>query len=249
MTRKKTATPLMAASAAAALLLAGCSSASSGGDEASQQDTASESPANVVYDFPLNGMPPVSEGETLTIKLPEDLKETAGEDMAPVIVDSYEVTSRELDSTKNCAVDVKVNLASDEARQTAIDYYKDSGTYGSGTDGQKIGLVAIEMANVSTLDSLDEESPRSGVYASDDGSQMVLVEECAKSPTDQETGFSVAFPYYSEDHAQRGFSGERGAMVNFAGADIAVMTDGTVSVASGEIKNWTRDSSGNWIED
>lgn len=36
---------------------------------------------------------------------------------------------------------------------------------------------------------------------------------------------------------------------DFATANLAVMTDGSVSVASTDTGDWTRDSSGNWIKD
>ncbi len=61
------------------------------------------------------------------------------------------------------------------------------------------------------------------------------------SPTDDDTDIRLSFPYLESRGGKETFRG-------FAGADVAVMADGTVSIVSGEVFDWVRDSNGDWIK-
>lgn len=244
----KTTTTALSLAGAAALLLAGCSSEPAESDDTATEGSADASASSgAVYDFPLNGMGPVAPGETLTIELPDDLKEAAGDDATKVLVDSFTVSAHELDTAEYCAVDVGVNLVDDDARQTIISSFEGDSTHADDTDGQKIANSTIYQGDIAPIGDLDEANPDDGVYASDDGSEIVAVDDCAASASDDDSDTTLGFIYFDDTHGR--LSGKIEQFINFASTDIAVMTDGTVSVPSSKTSDWMRDASGNWIKE
>lgn len=249
MPRPKTLpTALTTAAAVTALMLAGCSSSpgESANGSGPEGEQSSQGQATTVYDFPLNGMEPVGKGEQLTVVLPDDLKQAAGEEASSVVVESFTVSSHELQTAEYCAVDISVEFVSDDARTELLDFYDTVENLSDGTDGQKIAHATLYRGEIATLDELDETDPEEGIYAADDGSQIVQVADCASSPQDDDADITLGFSYLGTRNSL-GDSYE--VYKDFATANLAVMTDGSVSVASTDTGDWTRDSSGNWIKD
>ncbi|MDO5617263.1 hypothetical protein [Kocuria sp.] len=250
MPRRKTlSTALTTAAAITALMLVGCSSSPTGDDTNSSSSTgedSSQGQSAAVYDFPLNGMEPVGKGEQLTVVLPDDLKQAAGEEASSVVVKSFTVSSHDLQTAEYCAVDIRVELVSDQAKTELLDFYSTLENHGDDTEGQKIAHATLYRGEIATLDELDVTDPEEGIYASDDGSQIVQVADCASSPQDDDADITLGFSYLG---TRNSLGGSHEIYKNFATANLAVMTDGSVSVASVDTGDWMRDSSGNWIKD
>jgi len=250
MPRRKTLpTALTTAAAVTALMLAGCSSSPTGegaNGSGSNEGKPSQAQSATVYDFPLNGMKPVGKGEQLTVVLPDDLKQAAGKEASSVVVESFTVSSHKLQTSEYCAVDISVQFVSDQAKTTLLDFYDTLENHGDYTAGQKIAHATLYRGEIATLDELDETNPEEGIYAADDGSQIVQVADCASSPQDDDADITLGFSYPGTRNSL-GDSYE--VYKDFVKANLAVMTDGSVSVASTDTGDWTRDSSGNWIKD
>lgn len=101
------------AALAASLVLAATVSAC-GGDAKAPQPSGTEQAVQqteqqaAVFTFESAGF---SSPKQLTIQLPEGLKATMGADASNLLVNSYELAVRELDSPSYCAVDIKINYA------------------------------------------------------------------------------------------------------------------------------------------
>ncbi|QRN78890.1 MAG: hypothetical protein JK586_10745 [Nocardiopsis sp. BM-2018] len=86
------------------------------------------------------------------------------------------------------------------------------------------------------LDDLDESSPEPGAYFAENLEDVVLVNDCAKSPTDEDAVFALRFPV----------EGENG-ISTFASAELTVMKNGELWVADNEVNGYVTDTNGNWI--
>ncbi|OYO08157.1 hypothetical protein CGZ98_16530 [Enemella evansiae] len=250
MPRRKTLpTALTTAAAVTALMLAGCSSSPTGegaNGSGSNEGKPSQAQSATVYDFPRNGMEPVGKGEQLTVVLPDDLKQAAGKEASSVVVESFTVASHSLQTSEYCAVDISVEFVSDDAKKGLLNSYNKVENLSDGTDGQKIAHATLYRGEIATLDELDETNPEEGIYAADDGSHIVQVADCASSPQDDDADITLGFSYPGNRNSL-GDSYE--VYKDFVKANLAVMTDGSVSVASTDTGDWTRDSSGKWIKD
>lgn len=90
------------------------------------------------------------------------------------------------------------------------------------------------------LDALDEADPETGAYASDDGSDITLVQPCASSVSDEDSAtFTLRLPK----------SGEDDTTSDAASFTFTVMRSGEVGVLDGEVDGYTTDSNGDWITD
>lgn len=90
------------------------------------------------------------------------------------------------------------------------------------------------------LDALDEADPETGAYASDDGSDITLVQPCASSVSDEDSAtFTLRLPK----------SGEDDTTSDAASFTFTVMRSGEIGVLDGEVDGYTTDSNGDWITD
>lgn len=90
------------------------------------------------------------------------------------------------------------------------------------------------------LDALDESNPETGAYASDDGSDITLVQPCASSVGDEDSAtFTLRLPK----------SGEDDKTSDAASFTFTVMRSGEIGVLEGEVDGYTTDSNGDWIAD
>ncbi|GAA1483660.1 hypothetical protein [Brachybacterium fresconis] len=90
------------------------------------------------------------------------------------------------------------------------------------------------------LDALDEADPETGAYASDDGSDITLVQPCASSVSDEDSAtFTLRLPK----------SGEDDTTSDAASFTFTVMRSGEIGVLEGEVDGYTTDSNGDWITD
>lgn len=90
------------------------------------------------------------------------------------------------------------------------------------------------------LDALDEADPETGAYASDDGSDITLVQPCASSVSDEDSAtFTLRLPK----------SGDDDKTSDAASFTFTVMRSGEIGVLEGEVDGYTTDSNGDWITD
>lgn len=90
------------------------------------------------------------------------------------------------------------------------------------------------------LDALDEADPETGAYASDDGSDITLVQPCASSVSDEDSAtFTLRLPK----------SGEDDEISDAASFTFTVMRSGEIGVLEGEVDGYTTDANGDWITD
>lgn len=91
-----------------------------------------------------------------------------------------------------------------------------------------------------SLDDLDEANPETGAYASDDGSEITLVQPCASSASDEDAAtFTLRLPKSDGDDKTN----------DAASFTFTVMRSGEVGVLDGEVDGYTTDSNGDWITD
>lgn len=92
------------------------------------------------------------------------------------------------------------------------------------------------------MSEFDEAAPEEGTYYSDDYRSFTVVQSCALSPMDDETGkyFNLRFLYPSEQEGSQ-------STTTLASLTIVTMKNGTVSVADSSVNGYVRDSNGDWI--
>ncbi|PCC26637.1 hypothetical protein CIK75_02125 [Glutamicibacter sp. BW78] len=113
-------------------------------------------------------------------------------------------------------------------------------SYDGGTPRGKV-LKALGLPDDSpSIDALDESDPETDVYASDDASDITIVQDCAASSSNEEdAGESIKFPLLDEDE-NRGF--DDGATFEFA-----VMKSGELGIVNGRVIGYETDTNGDWI--
>ncbi|GAA4520477.1 hypothetical protein GCM10023160_05830 [Brachybacterium paraconglomeratum] len=90
------------------------------------------------------------------------------------------------------------------------------------------------------LDKLDPSNPETGVYASDDASQITIVQACASSTSDEDaTEFDLEFPRTDED--------EKSGVDDAASFTFTVMRSGEIGIVDGEVDGYQADANGDWI--
>ncbi|WP_422114730.1 hypothetical protein [Brachybacterium sp. UNK5269] len=90
------------------------------------------------------------------------------------------------------------------------------------------------------LDALDPSSPETGVYASDDASQITIVQPCASSTSDEDAAeFTLEFPRTDED--------ETSGVDDAASFTFTVMKSGEIGILDGEVDGYQADANGDWI--
>lgn len=122
--------------------------------------------------------------------------------------------------------------------QEVVDGYLSGGSEGetsnAGIITKALGLTSSKEP--SALSDFDESSPEAGTYIADDFSTITVVGDCAASATDPDNAIELELPSVDAD----------GKSDTTATVQLSVMTDGTIGVA-GEVKDYTRDASDNWI--
>lgn len=210
------------------LSLAGCADGEPSGD--SDGGSPSSSQSEPVYDFEPEGSEP---SRSVTVTIPEDLREVAVTEDEELLVESYTITARDLESVDYCAVDLKPDytegavdkLTASEPSHTRMD-----------TDEERIAWrLGIDEVG-QPIEALDEADPVEDAYFSKDRQTITLVQDCASAPSDIDRAGTVKFVTHDG----------RGGPATFAEVEFTVMADGTVA-ALGEIADYERDSNGDWI--
>lgn len=90
------------------------------------------------------------------------------------------------------------------------------------------------------LDELDPSDPETGVYASDDASQITIVQECASSTSDEDaTEFDLEFPRTDAE--------DKSGVDDAASFTFTVMRSGEIGIMDGEVDGYQADANGDWI--
>lgn len=105
-------------------------------------------------------------------------------------------------------------------------------------DPSTMGEAAQFPDGALSLDALDEANPETGAYASDDGSEITVVQPCAASATDEES---------TEFDLELTKTGEDGKISTAASFTFTVMRSGEIGVLDGEVEDYTTDANGEWI--
>lgn len=223
-----------------ALALAGCggeSNASSSGSPSGRQPQQAEN----IYQFDQLRVADkhkatpyvVSEPKSVTIRLSDELKSAAPQGN-PILVDSYTLTQHAF-RTGICRLDVRVNYA--DGGRSAITGPLNSTSISEqerfaaeeNRVAQRLTAGAFLGASHPTLVShlpTDDQIAKMGFYLTSDYSAMTFVDKCGTSATDAIT--DLTFPFRDQRTKESGWK-----QTAFAGADITVMTGGTVVVSGG----------------
>lgn len=105
-------------------------------------------------------------------------------------------------------------------------------------DPSSMGEAAQFPEGALPLDALDEANPETGAYASDDGSEITVVQPCAASATDEDS---------TEFDLELTKTGEDDKISSAASFTFTVMRSGEIGVLDGEVEDYTTDTNGDWI--
>lgn len=212
-----------------ALALTGCADGEGSGDgEAGSPSSQSDE----AYEFEPEGSEP---SQSVTVTIPEDLREVAVAEDEELLMDSYTITARELETADRCAVDLEADYA--KGAVDVLTAYEPNDVK-MDTDEERIAWsLGIDDAG-QPIEEFDESDPVEGAYVSKDRQTITVVQDCASAPSDIDRAGTVKFV----THDGRGGPGR------LAEVEFTVMTDGTVA-ALGEAADYERDSNGDWIRD
>lgn len=94
--------------------------------------------------------------------------------------------------------------------------------------------------DVYDLGELEASVPEAGVYASDNASEITIVQDCAASVADEEaTEFTLEIPRSDEE--------ESSGVSDAASFLFTVMTSGQIGILDGEVDGYQVDANGDWI--
>jgi len=102
--------------------------------------------------------------------------------------------------------------------------------------GPYIATSSWNVLDSPSTQDLDPADPDSDTYISDDATVLTLVSDCAESPMDDSSTSRVEFPVIRENMNS-----------NFATVELSVMKSGTLTITEAEVRDYTRDSNGDWI--
>lgn len=113
--------------------------------------------------------------------------------------------------------------------QAIVDYYMEDSTFRADDSGESVVASALGLGSgeVRAQTDLDESAPEEGTYVGEDYTTITRVSDCAASATDPDNSIEVSLP-------------------SVGSVQLSVMTDGLIGVA-GEVDDYMRDSSDNWI--
>lgn len=255
-TTPKASMGAVALTAVALLALAGCSGGAGTTGNGPSEGKQSRQPENI-YEFDQlrvadkdDATPyAVSDPKSVTIRLSEELKGVAPKDN-PILVDSFTLTQRAF-STGICRLDVRVNyaeggkraitapLASTSTSEQERFAVKENRVKERLTAGAFLGGTDVKL--VASLPT-DDQISKQGFYMTTDYTAMTFVDECGTGPTDAMT--DLTFPFTDQRPKESGWR-----QTSFAGAEVTVMTGGTVVISGGVDADvsasgkWTRKTS------
>ena len=252
--------------ATVALALSGCATTPDQQENAAAS-TAEADQAKSAYEFktPAYG----AEGE-LTVTVPQDLIDVAPE-ASGLLVTSMTATAHELSSAKYCAMDLAFTYSDgavdtmmkpksikdgpesgDVAKaegpeavaelQASYDEQYEAYLNAPGWENAIGHVAGSNTWNVEAqIEDFDAAAPELGIYSTEDGEGMTLVQDCAQSPMDDSTATTLKFPALGEDGPAKTRT------YGFASVDMTVMKDGSLSIVESKIRDYVLDTGGNWL--
>lgn len=104
---------------------------------------------------------------------------------------------------------------------------------------EALGLPG-DSDDVHDIEALETGDPEQGVYASEDGSAITVVQKCAASAGDEDAAeFTLELPRSDEE--------ERSGVSDAASFMFTVMTSGQIGILDGEVDGYQVDANGDWI--
>ena len=104
---------------------------------------------------------------------------------------------------------------------------------------EALGLPG-EPDEIHDLEALETGDPEQGVYASEDGSVITVVQKCAASAGDKDAAeFTLELPRSDEEY--------RSGVSDAASFMFTVMTSGQIGILDGAVDGYQVDANGDWI--
>ena len=104
---------------------------------------------------------------------------------------------------------------------------------------EALGLPG-DSDDVHDIEALETGDPEQGVYASEDGSAITVVQKCAASAGDEDAAeFTLELPRSDEE--------ESTGVNDAASLMFTVMTSGQIGILDGEVDGYQVDANGDWI--
>ena len=141
------------------------------------------------------------------------------------------------------AVEIMSNAFVSVTAEGTLDVDAVRANYDGGTPlGNTLEALGLpgEPDEIHDLEALETGDPEQGVYASEDGSVITVVQKCAASAGDKDAAeFTLELPRSDEE--------ERSGVSDAASFMFTVMTSGQIGILDGAVDGYQVDANGDWI--